>query len=85
MLGVAPGHQRKGIGTQLLEGVLEEVDKRGGKMYVKSSAMGKGLYAKFGWKSFGECSIDLSQFGIERPYVSLDMMREVGGAKGVGQ
>jgi hypothetical protein len=30
-------------------------------MYVKSSAMGKGLYAKFRWKSFRECSIDPSQ------------------------
>ncbi|KAE9372932.1 hypothetical protein N431DRAFT_483576 [Stipitochalara longipes BDJ] len=76
----APEHQRKGIGATISKVVLEEVDKNGGKMFVNSSQVGRGLYRKFGWRSFGEVKIDLSEFGIEKPYITWDMMREVGGA-----
>ena len=81
--GVAQEYQRQGIGTAMLRVVLEEVDKKGEKMFVNSSEAGKGLYEKFGCRSsglFGEFKIDLSKFCINTPYITWDMMREVGGA-----
>ena len=81
--GVAPEYQRQGIGAAMLKVVTEEVDRRGEKMFVNSSEAGKGLYEKFGWRSFGrfgEARMDLSEFGIKTPYSTWDMVREISGA-----
>ena len=65
------------MGFALLKLVLEESDKSWEKIYVRSSAEGRGLYEKFEWKVTGTLSIDLKSFGLE-PYITWDMIREVG-------
>ncbi|KAN0119307.1 acyl-CoA N-acyltransferase [Hyaloscypha variabilis] len=84
-VAVRPDAQRRGVGGVLLRGVVGEVDKRGERMYLKSSKAGKGLYEKFGWRCIGEhgekgVTTDLKDFGFEHGYTNWDMMREVGGA-----
>jgi hypothetical protein len=59
--------------------VAEEI-KGGAEAEIGGFASWNGLYEKFGWRSFEEVRIDLSEFGIKKPYVTWDMMREVGGA-----
>lgn len=66
-----------GVGSALLAVVLKEVDERGQKIYVRASAKGKGLYAKLGWKLFGDYGMDFRRFGGE-VYVTWHMMREIG-------
>ena len=57
-MDVALDYQRKGVRAALLKVVVSEVDKRGDEMYLASSPVRKGLYAKFGWKGFGEFRVD---------------------------
>jgi GNAT superfamily N-acetyltransferase len=83
-LDVALGYQRKGVGAALLKVVVSEVDKRGGEMYVASSPAGKGLYAKFGWKGFGEFRVDWNQFGVEKPDIIWGSMRDANGGQACG-
>ena len=65
------------MGSTLLKLVLEESDKSWEKMYVRSSAKGRGLYKKLGWKVTGTLNIDFKEFGLET-YINWDMIREVG-------
>ena len=78
-LAVSTSHQRKGIGAALLNTVLKEVDRRGEKIYVHSSEMGRRVYEKLGWKVFGTQVMDLRKYGVEEVYVTWDLIREVGG------
>lgn len=84
MLDVRTGYQRKGIGKMLVEEVVKIVDGRGEGCYVHSSRIGKGLYEKFGWRALNEkgFGMELVQFGEREPFVTWDMVREVGGAVG---
>ncbi|KIM98530.1 hypothetical protein OIDMADRAFT_181868 [Oidiodendron maius Zn] len=77
ILSICPEYQRKGVGSALLKLALEESDKNWEKMYVRSSAEGRGLYEKFEWKVTGTLSIELKEFGLEGD-ITWDMIREVG-------
>ncbi|KAH9218782.1 hypothetical protein DL95DRAFT_385010, partial [Leptodontidium sp. 2 PMI_412] len=49
---VAPENQRQGIGSQLLEAGLKEVDRLGLRCVLASSKEGLGLYKRFGFVEF---------------------------------
>jgi ribosomal protein S18 acetylase RimI-like enzyme len=84
MLDVRPEYQKRGIGKMLVTEILKGVDERGEKIYVHSSKMGKGLYEQFGWRALEEkgFGIGLEQWGEKEPFVTWDMVRQVGGAVG---
>ena len=54
-LGVAPPHQRKGIGTALMRPVLDRCDREGCGAYLESSKEANvGYYERFGFVVTGE-------------------------------
>ena len=71
-----PEYERRGIASSLIRVFLQDVDKDGTVAFVQSSLVGRKLYEKFGWRLLEEASIDLSEFGLEKPYVSFMMRRE---------
>lgn len=80
-LSVSSEWQRKGVGAMLVTTWLEDVDAVGGKAYVSGSAMGRGLYEKFGWKVVQSVEFDLEQFGKDlvgdrKSYTSWNMIRD---------
>ncbi|TDK47958.1 GNAT family N-acetyltransferase [Algoriphagus formosus] len=51
-IGVAPAFRGKGLANQLFEATLSEVKKTGAnKVVLQASAMGMGLYLKYGFQS----------------------------------
>jgi hypothetical protein len=61
-----------------------QVDKRGEKMYVRSSRVGKGLYEKFGWQVMnpeeGEKSFTI-ELKVRLPPRSIDSLVSVLGSE----
>ncbi|KAE8443958.1 hypothetical protein EG329_001182 [Mollisiaceae sp. DMI_Dod_QoI] len=75
-LSISVDHQRKGVGSKLMEEWFKTVDADGRGVYILASKMGRGLYEKFGCKEVGLLATDLKDFGLEEPYVNFSMMRE---------
>ncbi|KAL2071676.1 hypothetical protein VTL71DRAFT_12911 [Oculimacula yallundae] len=59
---VSPSHQRRGIGTQLLESGLREVDKLGLQCVLAASKEGVGLYERFGFVETHRMSLRLWEY-----------------------
>ncbi|KAM0346709.1 hypothetical protein ACHAPU_005424 [Fusarium lateritium] len=55
---VHPQHQRKGIGSLLLQTVTDKADAVNAPMLIVSSIEGHGLYKKHGFESLGTWEID---------------------------
>ncbi|MFB8246480.1 GNAT family N-acetyltransferase [Streptomyces sp. NPDC055952] len=54
MIGVAPGRQGEGLGTALIESVLDRCDREGTGAYLEaSSARSRKLYERLGFASCG--------------------------------
>ncbi|MFJ8188876.1 GNAT family N-acetyltransferase [Streptomyces sp. NPDC096094] len=54
MIGVAPGRQGEGLGTALIESVLDRCDREGLPAYLEaSSARGRALYERLGFEFTG--------------------------------
>lgn len=62
ILSVHPNYQRMGLGEALLRPVLGLADEMGLKAFIESTAMGLGLYKKFGWVPMGELALELGDF-----------------------
>jgi predicted acetyltransferase len=73
---VSPSHQRQGIGKQLLEKFLEEVDRDGEPVFLRASSSGKPLYEKYGWTTLKEVTYDLAEYGQPEGYTNTAMRRE---------
>ena len=73
---MSPSHQRQGIGRQLIEKFLEEVDRDGEPVFLNASSSGKPLYEKYGWKTLKVNTYDLTEFGQPEGYTSTAMRRE---------
>ncbi|MFD5051738.1 GNAT family N-acetyltransferase [Streptomyces tendae] len=59
MIGVVPGRQGEGLGTALIESVLDRCDREGLPAYLEaSSARGKVLYERLGFEFTGR-TLDL--------------------------
>lgn len=59
MIAVAPGRQGEGLGTALIESVLERCDREGRPAYLEaSSARSRGLYERLGYTFMGR-TVDL--------------------------
>ncbi|MFG3126489.1 GNAT family N-acetyltransferase [Streptomyces tendae] len=59
MIGVVPGRQGEGLGTALIESVLDRCDREGLPAYLEaSSARGKVLYERLGFEFTGR-ALDL--------------------------
>ncbi|MFD5804027.1 GNAT family N-acetyltransferase [Streptomyces sp. NPDC127020] len=55
MIGVAPGRQGEGLGTALMEQVLDRCDSEGTPAYLEaSSARGRVLYERLGFEFTGQ-------------------------------
>ncbi|KAK4493839.1 hypothetical protein PRZ48_015024 [Zasmidium cellare] len=68
LLLVSPKHQHRGIGSQLLQFVLNEADRRGLPVGLESTPAGLGLYKRHG---FGEAKVikaDMRRFGWREAY-----------------
>ena len=57
ILVVHPDHQKNGVGTDLLQWGLKQVQERGEKVYVEASIPGKQLYSKNGFDVVGEMTV----------------------------
>ncbi|CZR60512.1 uncharacterized protein PAC_10408 [Phialocephala subalpina] len=62
VLVVSPSCQRRGIGTNLLEHGLKEVDKNGLQCVLGASKEGFGLYKKLGWVPYETMKIKLWEY-----------------------
>lgn len=76
LLAVRPEYQRKGLGSKLLEPVLEQVDKEQKSTYIEASKKGLGLYLKHGWKEIDELLVDQRPYGGTTVERTAMMMRE---------
>ncbi|CAG8953153.1 hypothetical protein HYFRA_00003352 [Hymenoscyphus fraxineus] len=76
LLVVRPGYQRRGIGTMLLEPILEIIDEAKAKTFVTASPVGLGLYLKYGWVEVDEIIIDYSRYGGEKDVKTAVLMRD---------
>lgn len=75
-LAIAPDHQRKGLGTALLEEFTKVLDERKVGCYLRGSSMGRGLYERFGWRVLAIHRPDLKKWGYGEEYVSYHMRRD---------
>jgi len=80
-LSLSNSHQRLGIGTLMINQWFKDIqiDAKHAPAFVVSSANGKGLYEKFGWKVVKTIAVPLKDFGWEEPYVNWCMVREARG------
>ncbi|KAI4152622.1 MAG: hypothetical protein L6R39_001757 [Caloplaca ligustica] len=76
ILIVAPGYQRRGLGSMLIREGLAHADRDNARAYVEASAKGLGLYKKFGWKPVGEITMDMTSHGGKGVEVEELLIRE---------
>ena len=83
MLVVAPGRQRGGAGTLLLEEGLRRVDSAGVPCTVDSTPLAKRLYERFGFDVVRDTSLEVPERWAQRPRVRyITMLRT---ARGPGE
>lgn len=79
LLGVAPTHQRMGLGTLLINEGLAIADEKNAKTYIEASPKGLGLYLKHGWKLVDEIVLDMRQYGDSGVAKEQCLIRKPGG------
>ena len=82
-MAIHPDHQRRGLGTRLVEVGLQSADAAGAQAYVEASPEGYPLYLKHGWVDCDELVIDMRQHGGEAIERQKFLMREPGVPKTV--
>ena len=58
-----PDHQRRGIGTQLVEHLFKRYELEQELVFVQTLASSEGFYTKFGWVTADSTDVDLSKWG----------------------
>ncbi|KFY06559.1 hypothetical protein V492_07952 [Pseudogymnoascus sp. VKM F-4246] len=61
-ISVAPEHQRKGVGSMLMQWGCEKADSSGWNSFVMASPDGVSLYRKFGFKAVGQVQTQHGSF-----------------------
>ncbi len=61
MLAIDPAYQRKGVGSALGAWGAEKADAMGNEAVVESSAFGKGLYEKHGFRFVKDVTLELPE------------------------
>jgi N-acetylglutamate synthase-like GNAT family acetyltransferase len=61
-LVVSEDHQRRGIGTQILELFLEETDSLGLQAVLGASKQGRDLYKRYGFRDFHITELKLWEY-----------------------
>lgn len=70
-VAVLPGHQRKGIGSQLIEAGLSEC-RRLGIPYVV--VLGEPVfYHRFGFKKASDRGLD-NEYGVDGPFMAIELI-----------
>jgi hypothetical protein len=66
-IGVEPGHQNKGVGSDLLRDVLNESDKTNRPVYLETSTI-KNItwYEKFGFRIYNELDLGYKLYLLKR-------------------
>ncbi|KAF8862419.1 acyl-CoA N-acyltransferase [Acephala macrosclerotiorum] len=72
---VQPEHQRRGIGSKLLQWGKEKGDELCAKIWITSTPQARPVYEKNGWKVVEKHEIDLGKYGGEGSYVRFWMLR----------
>ncbi|MCJ1311538.1 hypothetical protein MMC25_005211 [Agyrium rufum] len=76
-LDIAPGHQRRGIGSVLLKHVLSIADDLGLESYLEATPEGEGLYRKLGFEHVDTLTFPREPFGGQGSEVFKQMIRPV--------
>lgn len=83
ILVVSPEHQRRGLGTMLIEEGLRNADKDSARAYVEASAKGLQLYKRHGWRKIDFIEIDMTAHGGNGIAREELLMREPKAAPGL--
>ena len=76
MLAVAPSHQRRGVGSLLIQHGLRYADRANARTYVEAAPAGERLYKRLGWKEVDEVLLDLEPYGRNDVVITKLMFRE---------
>jgi GNAT superfamily N-acetyltransferase len=76
LLHTDPKHQRRGAGSMLLKWGTAEADRLCLPAYLESSAEGRILYERHGWREVGKLVVDLRKWGGPSDTCSTLMLRE---------
>lgn len=72
MLATLPEYVRIGLGSQLTDRFLAEVEENNARAYIQASERGIGIYRKTGWKDTDGIVFDTPEGAKAR----VSMMRE---------
>ena len=81
MMCVLPSHQRKGLGTKLLEWGLEKAIEEGMRVYLTATEKGRDLYLKAGFEEIGAVIVNLGKYDGNGNYTQTVMVFDKRAAK----
>ncbi|OJJ50305.1 hypothetical protein ASPZODRAFT_128925 [Penicilliopsis zonata CBS 506.65] len=63
LIGISNQHQRRGLGSQMLEWGIERANRAGVRIYLEATEAGYPLYLRRGWTVVDELVMDWSPYG----------------------
>lgn len=76
LLATLPTHQRRGIGSTLLQWGTAKADEWQVRIYLEATGEGYPVYVKHGWKPVEEIHLDRTQYGGQGQESFMLMIRD---------
>lgn len=76
LLATLPTHQRRGIGSTLLQWGTTKADEWQVRIFLEATEEGYPVYVKHGWKPVEEIHLDRTQYGGQGQESFMLMIRD---------